>query len=293
MTVNIHSSSKIDEAVSIEDEAAIGPYCHLTGNIAIGCGTHLVAGITLVGPVVIGRNCIIESNVSVTSMDPLNAEQHAKITIGDNCVIGAGSILAKGINIGPNAQVAPGTIVTRNVPPHALVSGNPIKITGYANLPSSMGPPKFEHSKNHPSTMLAVSAVRGVTLTKFPRARDLRGDLSVGEFERNIPFIPKRYFVVFDVPSTETRGEHAHRKCEQFLICIGGSVSVIVDDGDHREEIELDSPDIGLYIPPRVWGLQYKYSANATLLVFASDYYDPDDYIRDYQQFLQECKTQS
>ena len=76
------------------------------------------------------------------------------------------------------------------------------------------------------------------------------------------------------------------RSCQQFLICSSGSCSVVVDDGHEREEFLLDSPDVGLYLPPMVWGTQYKFSATASLLVFASEAYDAADYIRDYDQFL-------
>jgi UDP-2-acetamido-3-amino-2,3-dideoxy-glucuronate N-acetyltransferase len=127
-----------------------------------------------------------------------------------------------------------------------------------------------------------------VTIHRFQRIRDLRGDLSVGEFSRNVPFRPMRYFLVYDVPSVETRGEHAHRECEQFLTCVTGSVTVVVDDGVNREEILLDSPTLGLYIPPGVWAIQYKYSSDGVLLAFASNYYDPKDYIRNYGEYLRE-----
>jgi dTDP-4-dehydrorhamnose 3,5-epimerase-like enzyme len=130
------------------------------------------------------------------------------------------------------------------------------------------------------------SKVPGVTLHTLPRISDTRGSLTVGEFERTVPFVAKRFFMVFDVPSVETRGEHAHRECHQFMICLHGSVSVIADDGRHREEFLLDSPAVGLYLPPLVWGVQYKYSSDAKLLVFASHYYDPDDYVRNYGEFL-------
>jgi dTDP-4-dehydrorhamnose 3,5-epimerase-like enzyme len=114
----------------------------------------------------------------------------------------------------------------------------------------------------------------------------MRGNLSVGEFEQTMPFIPKRYFLVFDVPSAETRGEHAHYRCKQFLICVRGRCSVVADDGRNREEFMLNKPDIGLYLPPMTWGIQYMYSADAMLLVFASEHYDKSDYIRDYAEFL-------
>jgi hypothetical protein len=136
-----------------------------------------------------------------------------------------------------------------------------------------------------------VSKVRGVTLQKFRLVPDLRGALSVGEFERDIPFIPRRYFLVFDVPTAETRGEHAHRICHQFLLAVRGSVNVVADDGTAREDFVLNRPDIGLHLPPMTWGIQYNYSHDAMLLVFASHYYDAGDYIRDYAEFLRLAGT--
>ena len=138
------------------------------------------------------------------------------------------------------------------------------------------------------STRLGVG---NVTLHRFKLIRDPRGDLSVGEFVNEVPFIPNRYFVVFNVPSQHTRGEHAHYECHQFLICITGTCAVIVDDGDLRREVELSSPDMGIYIPPLIWGVQYKYSSEAVLLVFASDTYDESDYIRDYSEFTNHIST--
>ncbi len=115
---------------------------------------------------------------------------------------------------------------------------------------------------------------------------DPRGGLTVGEFGKEIPFLPKRYFLVFNVPSREIRGEHAHKKCHQFLICMKGSVEVLVDDGITKETYLLNKPHQGVYIPPMVWGVQHNYSQDAVLLVFASEYYDGDDYIRNYDEFL-------
>lgn len=128
--------------------------------------------------------------------------------------------------------------------------------------------------------------VGAVTLHRLPVIGDARGDLSVGEFERDIPFVPKRYFMVFDVPSEETRGEHAHRECHQFLICVRGRCAVIVDDGVRRRELVLDHLSIGLYLPPMTWGTQYKYSKDAVLMVFASHHYEATDYIRNYDDFV-------
>src|SRR5450432_1966619 len=115
------------------------------------------------------------------------------------------------------------------------------------------------------------TAVRGVDLYRFPFVKDPRGDLTVGEFENEFPFRPKRYFIVSGVPSGEIRGEHAHKQCHQFLICAYGQCSVTVDDGTTRLEVVLNQPSMGIYVPPMIWGRQWQYSADAALLVFASE----------------------
>lgn len=123
-------------------------------------------------------------------------------------------------------------------------------------------------------------------LIELPNFVDPRGNLTVAEFEKSVPFKTQRFFMVYQVPLVAHRGEHAHYQCHQFLIAARGRISVIADDGVEREEFVLDRPNLGLYLPPLVWGVQYKYSPDACLLVFASDYYDNDDYIRDYSKFI-------
>jgi dTDP-4-dehydrorhamnose 3,5-epimerase-like enzyme len=120
----------------------------------------------------------------------------------------------------------------------------------------------------------------------LPEFQDLRGALSFTEFEKDLPFIAKRCFWVFNVPSKEVRGEHAHKQCHQFLVCVAGSVTVLLDDGVNRREVLLDSPSTGLHIAPKVWAVQYRYSKDAVMIVLASHTYDAEDYIRDYKQFL-------
>jgi dTDP-4-dehydrorhamnose 3,5-epimerase-like enzyme len=177
------------------------------------------------------------------------------------------------------------------VPSYAVVVGNPAQIIKYVqslsesdHVASSIVEPV--PPGKHPAVFL--TSVDGVTIHYQPIVRDMRGDLTVGEFSKDIPFVPKRYFFVYGVPSKESRGEHAHRACHQFLICVRGSCAVVVDDGVHRMEISLDTLAKGIYIPPMIWGIQYKYSADAILLAFASEYYNPADYIRNYADFMQE-----
>lgn len=130
------------------------------------------------------------------------------------------------------------------------------------------------------------SRVRGVRLHVLREVKDARGDLCVAEVGADLPFAVQRSFLVYNVPSAELRGEHAHRRCHQFLMAVSGSVRVTADDGERREEFLLDRPNLGLHLPPMTWGIQDCYSAGAVLLVLASDPYDAADYIRDHAQFV-------
>ena len=200
--------------------------------------------------------------------------------------IGANATILPGVTIGRSAMVGAGAVVTRTVPPNAIVAGNPARIVGYVDTVAGAGPAHVDGQLRVEASGDATS-VAGVTLHNLPLIQDLRGNLSVGEFPGDVPFVPRRYFLVLDVPSEETRGAHAHRRCEQFLVCVAGKCAIVVDDGKARQEFELSNPQTGLYIPPMVWAIQYKYSAHAVLLVFASDPYDSADYIRDYDAFLE------
>lgn len=128
-----------------------------------------------------------------------------------------------------------------------------------------------------------ISGVREFQLTQV---KDPRGTLIVAEFGKQIPFEVKRTFFICNVPSEEMRGEHAHIECHQFLVCVRGHCTLIADNGDSSIEVNLSSPLIGIHMSPMIWGIQCKYSPDAVLAVFASHYYDPGDYIRDYNQFL-------
>jgi len=180
-------------------------------------------------------------------------------------------------------MVGAGAVITRDVPPHAIVVGNPGRISGYCE--SSHGEAATDATSIQEGARQALQ-VTGAAVHTLRRYEDMRGALSVAEFSRDMPFIPKRCFVVHDVPSQDVRGEHAHRKCSQFLICVSGSLEVVVDNGRSVRQLHLAGPEMGLYIPPMVWSTQYNYSPGAVLLVFASEEYDPGDYIRDYSEFL-------
>ena len=142
-----------------------------------------------------------------------------------------------------------------------------------------------------PSAGLFPTGVSGVKLQRLPHFQDFRGLLSVAEAQDQIPFEVKRLFLVSGVASAEIRGEHAHFTLQQMLICVHGSCEVSADDGTRRESFLLDDPSIALLLPPLVWGVQHRFTSDAVLLVLASEKYDPADYIRDYDVFLQQVKA--
>jgi UDP-2-acetamido-3-amino-2,3-dideoxy-glucuronate N-acetyltransferase len=119
------------------------------------------------------------------------------------------------------------------------------------------------------------------SLINFEVKRDPRGSLLPIEFNDALPFVVTRIFTVADVPEGQVRGAHAHKQCEQLLICLKGKISVFLDDGKSQTTVVLDSPDKGLHIKARVWGEQFGHSDDAVLLVLASDPYSFEDYIFD------------
>jgi carbonic anhydrase/acetyltransferase-like protein (isoleucine patch superfamily) len=240
---------------------------------AVGYVAYLCSGIFLGKGVSIGPNATFAEGPSI---DSLATQVH------DHCVVEANATILAGVVLHSGAVVRAGAVVTKSVPPMAIVEGNPATIIGYVDAMRS--PVAVQGSSG--ATQIEQTAVTGVTMHHFPLIPDLRGSLTVGEFNRQIPFTPQRYFMVFGVPNREIRGEHAHRECHQFLICTTGSCSVVADDGMNRVEITLDKINSGVHLPPMIWGVQYKYSPGAVLLVFASHHYDPGDYIRDYRDFL-------
>lgn len=120
----------------------------------------------------------------------------------------------------------------------------------------------------------------------FQSHGDERGQLIALEENKDIPFSIKRVYYVYDTREGVTRGKHAHRDLEQILICIHGSCKVLLDDGLEKKTVLLEKPDEGLYISNLTWREMFDFSPGAVLLVLASDFYDEEDYIRDYNQFL-------
>ncbi len=266
------------DGVFVEDGVVVGD------RVTLKSGVQLWTGVELEDDVFVGPNATFTNDRFPRSRRWL--EQYPRTIVRAGASIGANATILPGLEIGRGAMVGAGAVVTRSVPPHAIVVGNPARIKGYVPTAASDGEVRVPSAAAPGSTELGV---RGVHVQRFAEFADLRGRLTAGEMPtESIPFEPRRWFLVYDVPSREVRGEHAHYVCHQFLICVAGSVSVAVDDGEHRAEVALDSPTLGVYVPPLVWASEFRYDPDAVLLVLASHEYDADDYIREYDAFLSE-----
>lgn len=264
----------ICDHVFIENDVVLGD------RVTVKCGVQLWDGLRIEDDVFIGPNATFTNDRFPRSKQYPERFLATKVERGAS--IGANATVLPGLTIGRYAMVGAGAVVTHSVPPYAIVVGNPARIVGY----STTIPAQVDTVAPTQTDQRYESRVSGVVLQHFALHEDMRGALTVGSFSSEIPFEPKRYFMVFNVPSKDVRGEHAHKVCEQFLICTQGTVRVMADDGHAREEFLLDKNNKGLYLPAGIWASQYAYSADAVLLVFASHDYDSQDYLRDYGEFL-------
>ncbi len=272
----IGADCNICDHVFIENDVTLGD------RVTVKCGVQLWDGTEIGNDVFIGPNATFTNDAWPRSREW--SQSFARTIVHDGASIGANATILPGLTIGRDAMIGAGAVITRSVPPYSVVTGNPGRIVRYATKPV-IGAGAVLEAHNAPRN---TKLIEGVTLDVLPMVRDMRGNLMARELGRGLPFEPRRIFVILDVPSKEVRGEHAHKVCHQFLICLNGSVNCLADNGTERVEYCLDSPEKALHIPPMVWGTQYKYTEDAVLMVVASHEYDPDDYIRDYGKFRAE-----
>ncbi len=123
--------------------------------------------------------------------------------------------------------------------------------------------------------------------------KDDRGLLVAAESHRNIPFEIKRVYYLTEVTSDAPRGFHAHRNLTQVAVCLKGSCKFIIDNGKERKEVLVNDPTRGLLIGSMVWREMHEFTADCVLMVIASELYDESDYIRDYNQFIEEVNQTS
>ncbi|MDX8459214.1 WxcM-like domain-containing protein [Mesorhizobium humile] len=293
-STNVGDGTRIWAFAHVLPGAVIGANCNICdhvfveNDVTVGDDVTIKSGVQLWDGVRIRNRVFVGPNVAFTN-DRFPRSKHYPETflqtiVEDGASIGANATILPGITIGRQAMVGAGAVVTKNVPANAVVVGNPAVIVGYQTGPQ-VEPTIMQATPGAAGDRMALD-VGGCELWRLPHFSDLRGELAPLEFGRNLPFKPLRSFLVYGVRSDKVRGEHAHRQCHQFLIATHGRLSVVVDDGRERKEVLLADPSIGLYLPPGVWGIQYKFQPDTVLLVMASHPYDASDYIRDYSDFL-------
>lgn len=272
----IGADCNICDGVFVENDVVLGD------RVTVKSGVQLWDGVRLEDDVFVGPNATFANDKFPRSREYQQANPQTVVERGAS--LGANCTVLPGLRVGRHAMIGAGSVVTGDVPAFAIVMGNPARITGYVDTsgrgtapPRSVAPPPLGE---------AADVIPGVRLHSLRRADDMRGALSIAEIGPDIPFEVKRFLAHYDVPSKEVRGERAHRTCEQFLICVRGSVSLVVDDGTQRAEVVLDQPGLGVHVKPKVWTVLYRHTGDAMVLTFASHAYDPADYIRDYDEFL-------
>ena len=268
----------ICDGVFVENKVVVGD------RVTVKCGVQLWDEVVIENDVFIGPNATFTNDLFPRSR--VYPASFARTVIREGASIGANATILAGNEIGAHAMVGAGAVVTRSVPPNAIVVGNPARIMGYVQThEQGVGAPPAPVGAD-PQQRVVPLGVGAASLHRLKLVADMRGALSALEFGDDIPFMPQRQFTILDVPTQEVRGEHAHRVCHQFLVCVRGSCQVLLDDGKNRREVTLDTPALGVYMPPMIWGTQYRYSADAVLTVFASHHYSAQDYIRTYGEFI-------
>jgi UDP-2-acetamido-3-amino-2,3-dideoxy-glucuronate N-acetyltransferase len=278
VSVSIHPTALV-ETKDLGSGCTIDEHATVAASVSLGDGAQVGAGARLLGRVRVGAAASVGPNAVLGGSGSEDA-----VIVAPDVAIGANATVAPGVTIGRGAVVEPGATVDGDVPAHAVVQGTPARIVGYVDTI----PLPAEAEAVDPSGIEAPAqtGVPGVTLIPITSARDLRGSLAALEFA-GLPFTPQRAFAVYEVPNESVRGAHAHKTCGQVLVCVAGEVSCVADDGTARQEFRLTSPAVGLCIPSLVWSMQYRYTRDAVLLVLAELPYDPDDYVRDYEEFLE------
>ncbi len=130
------------------------------------------------------------------------------------------------------------------------------------------------------------NSVDNCSIIELNKINSFNGSLCILNNNFEIPFEIKRIFYIYDIPSGESRGAHAHKLCHQLLVAATGSFDVLLDDGKVQKTINLNRPNFGLYIPPGIWASELNFSGGSVCLVITSQLFLESDYIRDYDEFL-------
>lgn len=264
---HVLKGARIGRDCNICDHVFVENQVTLGDRVTVKSGVQLWDGIHAEDDVFIGPNATFCNDPFPRSKAHLESYPQTRLRRGAS--IGANATILSGLTIGRHAMVGAGAVVTSDVPAHAVVVGNPARVVRLTDAVPM-----------NPETSPNLSVVDLIT--------DHRGELMVREVGSSLPFTPQRVFVILNVPGKHIRGDHAHKALQQYLVAIAGSVEVVLDTGETREHIRLDTPRLGLYVPPMTWCTLYNYSAGAVVMALASDPYDASDYIRDYEDFCRD-----
>ena len=266
------------------DHAVVEPDVVLGSRVTVGQGVRLRAGLRAEDDVRIGANVAFAD--AGPGDDAAGAERQPVATqLRQGASIGANATIRRGVTVGSMATVSAGAVVARDVPPNAIVEGNPARIAGYVDtVHAGFGKAATPGTANAGDTLPSLRAARA-RLVRLPRIVDLRGALSFGEIGAHLPFVPKRFFAIYDVPGREVRGEHAHRELEQFLICLKGPASSCWTTAGNATRWNCPRPRSGC--TSRQWcGASVHVHARCADAGAGVGCLPAPDYIRNYDEFL-------
>lgn len=252
------------DGVFIENDVRVGD------RVTVKCGVQLWDGVDVEDDVFIGPNATFTNDAFPRSR--VARTPTAPIRLRRGCSIGANATILPGVVVGPGAMIGAGTVVTQDVPANAVVVGNPARIADYAGAQDC----------GNPTSLRNGDAARPIQVEAF---RDARGRLAHWPIDGVLGFVPRRMYIVDGAPDGGARGGGAYRRSQQLLIATQGSLKVALDDGRSRAVVTLSDTAVGLHVPAMVWTLQFGHSADAALLVLASEPYAAEERISDYAVF--------
>lgn len=289
--ISIGKNTLIGDGASIREESNIGSFCIIGRYVTINYSTEIGNRVKIMDHTWLAGKMKIEDNVFISGGVMTSNDNNTDNLIGDkyvfkesevvgptirkSAVIGVGATLLPGIVVGKNSVVAAGAVVTKDVPPNYLVMGVPARI-----IRDLRKTKKLKISKK--------VSIKNCRWIRLPKIVDPRGNLTVIENERHIPFAIKRIFYIYEVPHDALRAGHALKSCNQILIALSGRFDVMVSDGTDKKIYHLNRSHKALLIPSTVWREMFNFSKAAVCLVLASEYYDPDDYYRDYRLYIED-----
>ena len=236
------------------------------GGVAIHPTALVAQGVEIAESATVGPGCIV-------GWDSGPSSQPTRLL--PDSVLESAVTVARGVIVGRGATARSGAVVRFNVPDGAIVEGNPAQIVAQGGLTS--GPFDLSQETELPGRAHIVD---------LQDVHDLRGRLLIAD-ESRLGFSVARVFFVVDVAPHLVRGTHAHRKCTQALVALSGSLTCSLHDGQSRAELRLKKPNQALVIPPGVWASQFDFSPGAVLAVAANRVYEAEDYIHDFNHFLE------